>query len=401
MIIWFYTHFVDLYKPNNDLFRLFLSSVSRRVSQTLVSVFSSVYIYKLLIDRGYESRIGVVSVLLFHCIIYLTKLVTMFIAENYSLKYGLKNAIKFSFFPFLISIACIIFANQNIYLILLSAFFWGIHAGFYWLGFHGYFVKAADINHFGRSIGQVELLQTIAAILSPVGGAFVVGLFGFNSLFAMAVVFMVVAILLLRGTAEYKHKTDVTINELLKSIKRHYKIYLAYIGGGVEAAAYLIIWPLFLYLILEGVVKMGITMSAAVTLAAVFGLVTGDITDKKGEKKLIYLGVPLVTSSWLIKSFLSLIPVYVLSDSLWSFGQKMVALPLGALTYKKASEKKAAEAIIFRETGLNLGALVGFFILILVYYFTESFRLVFFVVALISLLPLLSLTLGGLDGQQE
>ena len=54
------------YRPQGKLVRLLLSGVVRRISFTLIWLFSPVYIYLSLIDLDYTQKVSILFIILFY-----------------------------------------------------------------------------------------------------------------------------------------------------------------------------------------------------------------------------------------------------------------------------------------------------------------------------------------------
>lgn len=122
-----------------------------------------------------------------------------------------------------------------------------------------------------------------------------------------------------------------------------------------------------------------------------FTLAAGKWVDRQGEKTIISLGVPLTTISWIMRIVQKSLPIFVVADSIWNFGYRMVALPLNALTYKKAIEGGSARAILFRETTFIIGASLSLLILMAWIYLGGDLTGSFVIAAISATLPLVAI----------
>ena len=374
----------------NDLGPLLLSGAARKAAITFISVFSPIYIYEIGLKYQLDSRYAIIAVLLFYIILILTKVISLAISENLSQKIGFKHIIWVSSIPFVFFILSLVFAASYPYLLVLAAMFWGIHAGFFWWGYHGYFIKKGDDSHFGLNIGEAGFLETLVAVIFPFLGALIISFWGFNSLYVFSGVFMGIALLLLGKNHERRQRRDIKFSEVVFLLKSHKSISLAYIGAQAEGTLYTIIWPVFLFLFFGQVVSLGMVVSVAVFSAAIFSLVLGRWVDKQGERKIISIGTPLVTLSWIIRIVKKSLPGFIVADSISNFGQRMVGLPLNTLAYKKGTEGGAARAILFRETALAIGGLLSLVLLVVWMLCGGKLEDGFIIAAVLSTLPLVA-----------
>ena len=374
----------------NELKPLLLSGAARRVAVTLISIFSPIYIYQIGQKYNLESRYAIIVVLLYYVIAILSKIISLSFSENLSQKIGFKSMIWVSFVPFVLFILSLACASLWPYLFILAAIFWGLHVGFFWWGYHGYFIKEGDDNHFGGDIGKAVFLETLVAIASPFLGALLISFSGFNSLYIFSGVFMGAALLLLGKDHERKQRRDIRFSEVISLIQSHKSISLAYIGSSAETVLYMVIWPVFLFRFFGQVISLGAVVSVSVFFAAIFSLALGRWVDRQGERKIISIGVPLVTLSWVVRIIKRSLPFFILADSIWNFGQRMVNLPLNTLTYKKGVEGGVARAILFRETTITIGGLLSLILLIIWMSYGGRLEEGFIIAAVLSTLPLVA-----------
>lgn len=391
MLTWDFQNNLNFFNyRKNELKPLLLSGAARRVAVTLISIFSPIYIYQIGQKYNLDSRYAIIIVLLYYVIAILSKIISLSFSENLSQKIGFKSMIWASFAPFVLFILSLACASLWPYLFISAAIFWGIHVGFFWWGYHGYFIKEGDDDHFGLNIGEARFLETAVAVLSPFLGALIISFLGFNALYIFSGVFMGIALLLLGKDHERRQRRDIKFSEVISLIKSHKSISLAYVGSSAETILYMIIWPLFLFRFFGQVISLGAVVSVSVFFAAIFSLALGRWVDRQGERRIISIGAPLVTLSWIIRIVKKSLPFFILADSVWNFGQRMVDLPLSTLTYKKGIEGGVARAILFRETAITIGGLLSLVLLIAWMLYGGRLEEGFMIAAVLSALPLIA-----------
>ena len=400
MLVWHLpTNLNFLQKPKADLMHLFLSGVARRVAVSLLTLFPPIYIYQIGRNLGFPTGPSIIMVLLYFFLGGGVKLITFTISENLSQKIGFKHMMWASGIPFLIFIPAIIFASSYPYLLILAGISWGVHAGFFWWGYHGYFVKTEEKEHFGQSVGEANLLETTASVLAPIGGALITNYLGFSPLFILSAVFLAASLIFLGKDHEKRQKRDIKFSEVLSLIKKHQYISLSYIGSSAEGIIYTDIWPLFLFLFFGQVISLGAIVSIASLMAAGFSVLMGGWVDRQGVRRIVAFGAPLTTLAWILRIVNKTFPIFVIADSIENFGARMVALPLNALTYKKAAEAEAAKAILFRETTLIIGALIVILVLMVWIYIGGNLAGSFILAAFFSIFPLLAIFKRKIHGK--
>jgi MFS family permease len=399
MVLNNFSHTKLLYRPRGRLIRLFLAGVGRKVAITFLSIFSPLYIYQLYTRLGSSFKQAVLLVTFYFLLIYLTKIITIAFAEDLSRKIGFKKTMWFSAAPFTGLILSLVLSQFLPWLVFPGAIFWGMHAGLFWWGYHGYFVKTGDYEHFGEGIGEADLIQTLAASLTPIIGAIATSFLGFMAPFILSAVFMLLGLILLGTKKDTKQHHDVKVKEVLSLMWNRKLVSASYASFQADTSIYLIIWPLFLFLFFKSVISLGEIISISAFIAGILGIVAGRFVDKKGENKVVGAGSILLFFSWITKFFGRAASYFVGSEITRYFGFKFVDVSFGELSYKKATEKWFAHAMLFREFSFSIGGIFAVLIVATMVYFGFSLSTVFVAAAFITLTPLLAVLKGKIHGR--
>jgi hypothetical protein len=239
-----------------------------------------------------------------------------------------------------------------------AAIFFGMHSAFYWWGYHGLFIKSEDSAHYGQSLGELELLSTIAVIATPLLGALIINFAGYNSSFIFAAGSMLISLLFLGRKGDKSQKHDINLVDVFKSMFKHKDSTIAYMSSGGEGTFTAFAWPLFLYLFFGSVLELGAFITASVLIAAIASVFIGKKIDQQGEKGVILASAPIVAFSWFAKALSQVVPILIFAESIRNIGERMLSMSLTNLSYKKANEGYAARALFFREVSLIIGAML-------------------------------------------
>lgn len=383
--------FTNFHKPSKDLISLYYSGITRRVSSTLLWLYSPIFIYILFAETGMDSSLSIVFVLLYFTLFTIAKLITLINAEDLSRNLGFKKTIKISIIPALLYIASMVYAQDNLIFLLPASLFAGMYSGWYWWGYHGYFIKSEKKDHFGESIAQFQLFETLISIITPIFGGILITYFGYMSLFGVSAMFIVISQYLLGKDHEKRQRKDIKFSNIVSLVFRHKSISLAYIGSSAESTIYMVIWPIILYLYFGEMIDLGGIVTAAIFIASVIGVGIGSWVDKHGERKAVGIGTPLVFLSWITRLFSANPLLFVFADTLWNLGQKFVGLPLNALTYRKATTADGtASAIMFREIEITIGAIFILLSSIILIILKFEINMIFVLASFVSVWPIIA-----------
>ncbi len=372
------------------LLPFFLSQSFRAVSVTLLSLFSSIYIYKTLFELTDQERVALLAVFIYFLSIYGFKFISNLFAEELSLKIGLKRQM---YLGQLFAAICLIilFTSQKWPLLLfLASPFWGLSTGFYWFGCHGMRVKVGQEGAFGKEIGLVEVISTFFLLGVPFFGGLLIGLAGYQALFLASLFFLGLSALSIRGLKEEKTRHDTCMAEVFQLFKVHKRAFLAYVGDTIGAVIYAIVIPLYLYLILKKELSLGEFLSLSMAIVAAINLFVGRWTDVKGKKGLIVYGSILQALVWSGRLLTRAISVLFVLDVADRVTGGMVAIPLSVMSYEKAIEDHSTgRAILFREQAITIGGILTCALLLIWVWLGLELQWVFSIGALSSLLPIL------------
>ena len=371
----------------HKLLPLYLTQALRRFAISLLSLFTAIYLYRLLGSLSF--------VFLFFLVYHLSKLLTNFFAEEWSLRFGLKKEVWLGqlFWPLILG--CFFLSQRISFLVYPAAVFWGISAGLYWFGRHGLMAKIASADGFGQALGKQEIFSLIPALLGPLLGGFLIQAFGYSALFATALVSILLSLLVLRPMLNKRTHIDTSPIEILKLFKTHKRMFLAYFGESAAARIYGIVFPLYLFLILKRELSIGEFFSLSLILVAVLNFLIGKLVDLKGKRELIEFGSIFSFLIWVGRFAFSQVQALFLFDVSDRVVARMTSLPLEVLTYEKALDGgSTGRAILFREMAIEMGAIFVCLALL----FLNNLRLSFVLAAILTLLPLLLVRKEGIYG---
>jgi MFS family permease len=184
------------------LWPLFFNQSFRTVAISLLSLFSAVYIYKTLLPLTGQPSLALLGVFLFFLILHLFKLFFYLLAEEFSLRFGLKKMIYLGLLGLSLCLLSFFFSLKEPLWLLLTPLFWAASLGFYWFGRHGLLIKIGRVKAFGKQLGIANALVTIFLLGVPLLGGVLVNFVGYQALFLASLVFVFLACLTLRSTQE-------------------------------------------------------------------------------------------------------------------------------------------------------------------------------------------------------
>lgn len=379
-----------------NLLSLSLSQSMRSVAVSLLSLFSVIYIFRRIFELTNDTSRSLIGVFVFTLVLYLFKLVGTSAAENFALKYGLKKQIFLG--HLLTGLALVLFAlsQNNLLFLWLAEIAWGLAIGFFWFGRHGMMVKIGEVGKFGQATGTTNLIENVFLLGAPFLGGVIVSLWGYTALFALSLVFILLAFLALTPMEDQKTHQDVTLKEVIKLMIDRKRMAGAYFSIGLVDAIYAEGLTLYVFLNIKGELGFGEFFSLSMVVVAIISYIVCRLIDAKGKRLFVEWGSILSGLVWL-GYFLSTGPkLLFLFDVVNRITMGMVGFPLEVLSFQKALDgHSTGRAILFRETAITLGSILAMLILIALVFLGIPLKYIFLITAPIALSRILIINKDG------
>jgi len=226
-------------------------------------------------------------------------------------KFGFRRALQTAAFFGAFYYSLFYFLNENNVKLLvpLIVFTLLIYRLLYWIPFHVDFAKFTHKKSRGKEIGLVGATSNIVAIFTPLIAGFIITEFSFQILFAIAVLLYLFSVIPLFKIPHTHEKFTWTIKQTWQNFfsKKRRSEVLAFMADGAESSIGTIIWPIFMFQILNGnYLKLGIVSTVIVGVTIILQLLVGKYADKKmNRKKFLRFGSTFYALGWIIKIFIA------------------------------------------------------------------------------------------------
>ena len=204
-------------------------------------------------------------------------------------KIGLRKSMIFGRFWLILFFVCLYFFHANPLLFsILSNIVLLFFRLLYWTPYHVSFLKFTDGKYRGRQMAWLSILGYMISIGAPLLAGMILYQFSFNFLFALTIAINIVAIIPLSGltdvNAKFEFSFKKTWREFLKKKNKAWRT--AYAADGAQSMVGVVIWPIFIYELLNGeYLAMGAIMALIVIITIVFQMLVGGYTDKFSKRK--------------------------------------------------------------------------------------------------------------------
>jgi len=381
----------DFHLPHFHLARtgpLLRHSVMRKFAVSMATLFSPVYVYQEVLELGASQAGAIAASMIFIASIYLGKMLVTPIVLRQAHTNGLKSVLR---------IASIIqggyflgmgFLGTIPIMLLPLGFFWGVAAGYFWVGYHSFFIHLGDGDHFGEEVGFAQVMNMASGFVAPLAGGILVEQVGFFWLFVVSAVIVIASLVPLRHVDEHDGIESFSWHEAWDQIKSHRREAIAYGGQAGTSVLNSAIWPLYIFLVLGSFFDLGAIVAISMMLAGAVTLIAGELSDRKGKLAFIKLGGLGVSTAWIARIFARSIFGFVATDMLFQTFFRVLVVPLDAFTYQKARTAGTGMVMIFREALTAFSACVTLVVGALLIYVGMPLVGLFGVAAVLALGPL-------------
>lgn len=369
---------------------LYSSTLILNFAVSAVTIFEPVFLYLLFIDK-YSLSQTLQLVMGFYLGVYIIYFFILPLGAKFARQFGYEHSIAISTVFTALFYLSLFGAAQNIYFIFASIIIYALWKMFYWPAYHCDFAHFSAQGEQGRQISNLLVLESAVFILGPLFGGLILEFFGFNILFILAALLMILSNVPMLITKEQFEPSSFSYIRAYRRLfrKANRRKMLSLLGFGEELIV-LTIWPIFIYMTVKDFLGLGVITSISILVTTIIFLYIGRATDKGDGKWLLRYGVIFYFFSWLLRLITRGVAGVFLVDAYSRLAKQSVAIPLTAITYKDAQNTSIIKTVLFFEMSLVLGKIIACVLaIILLQFFMPGWNSLFIMSALISLLYLL------------
>ena len=374
----------------SEVAELYASRLMRVFALRLVSTFTSVYLYL----EGFP----LVFIALYWAAFYLLKVVFSWPSAIIVARFGPKHATLYSNIMSAVAMLFFPFVTDPIYGAAALAT-WCIVQSFSGamndLAYLVDFSKVKSVDHAGKEIGYMNIIEKIAAGSSPIIGGFIAFAFGPELVMFLAAGFFLLSAVPLFLTAE-----PVKLQNGLSFKKFPWRLtarsLMAYGAVGFDVLATGTAWSLFLVVVIftagnDGVyAQVGVITSITLVVALMASYTYGRLIDHRRGYELLRFGTWLNSILHIVRPFVTTPVGAVLTNAVNEVATAGFLMPFNRGMFDLADRaKRRIEYVFLLEMVVNFGAGVGALLLAALFAMvdpTYSFQAFFLLTALITLL---------------
>ncbi|MCD4694101.1 MFS transporter, partial [bacterium] len=215
----------------------------------------------------------------------------------------------------------------------------------------------------GRELSLLESTSTLLAAVMPLIAGWIIWQYSYEVLFLIAIIIFLISLLPLLYLPRTEERFSWGYFQTWKEFfsKKRRRTVLAFMNDGAENSFTIIIWPIFIFKLLEGnYFEAGLITSLVVFLTVILQLIVGKNLDLKDKKNILKHGTWFYSVGWIIKIFISSAFHIFIVSTYHSLSRIFTRTPFDSLIYEKAADQGhfVDEFTVIHEMAIGMGRIV-------------------------------------------
>lgn len=286
-------------------------------------------------------------------------------------KIGYQRSFVFSFLLRCLFFILFYFSRENPMYLLLAVVLDGVNSQLFWGGYYSLLSKNALKKNMGKDIGVIYTLIQIVAVVSPAISGYLALIAGIEVLFLIGLVLTMVSSIFAISMDSEIYKNSVSFKEFFKWMHetRFIKLGASFMGKYVYDAS-IYIWPLYIFLLLGSIDKVGYLYTVSLFLAMVFTYFIGSYVDRHKNKNPFYFSGGLLSIITVLRSSVISIWSIAFIDTFDKLVSNVYNIYFDTMFMRRGKGHSADSFFIYREMLLNIATIIfwGFIALFFIFF---------------------------------
>jgi len=370
---------------------IYINSALRTFAVSLVGIFLPVFLFLRAQDLfGKGIHYGFYGIIIYFLIHRVVVTLALLPAAKMISKMGFRWSIFAANMCLIVLLALLSFANDVIWVIPIAAVLHGLQNPLYWLSYRSLFATEGVLSNLGREVGFSAITTQMAGIAGPVLGGVIITVWGFPSLFIVALIIVVMSGVPFFLMPKHKHTYSASFKDVIEWLKKpkHRNEELSFLGRRIDDFVLTLFWPIFVFLILGDFEKQGLLASLGLIASALMVYIAGRVFDTKHSYKAYRFGVVANSIIWLLRGFGRNLGQLLMVETSANAVSPFYWVTYDSLLYERAREKD--EKIIVFMMGRHLVINIAMIIVLLTAFLVARYDFRFWALWLIASLGTLS-----------
>lgn len=263
------------YAGFDEISQLYTSSMLRNMGLSLIGIFVPIYLYKL----GYS----IPDVLLYLATVAAGRAVGNLITGFVIALKGPKHTILYSCFFQVVALLQLLSLELIHWPLWTVGAMTGLAASLYYLAYHVNLSKILHVDHGGKELGLISIIERIGGVAGPVAGGAMATFLGPDYTICVAIGLVLCSAVPL-FLSEETTRINQKLNFRLFAYKHLWRDFISWAGCAVENNVSLTLWPLFMAVTIfttNSYASVGLVISIGTVAAIVSAHVIGRLIDRR------------------------------------------------------------------------------------------------------------------------
>lgn len=290
-------------------------------------------------------------------------------------KYGFQRAFTYSYFFRLICFCALFFSPQMPLLLPIAIITDAIQSNLFWNTYHTILSKHTLRMNMGKDLSIIQFFLQTVAVAAPALAGILAQTFGLEVLFLFGIVGTLVAfVCTLEMTFEHDSST-VSFAELRRWLsERTYEKFALGQAGKYIHDSILFLWPLYLYLFLGSVEKVGFLYTISLFLVLIVTIFFGIFIDLSKSKKPYYLSGGILSALWILRAQTFHVFGFMLIDAVDKLVSNFHWLYFDVLYLKRGKGRKALAYFVYGEMIHNFVTAIFWLLFCIFFLFSTDWK---------------------------
>lgn len=304
----------------------YFNGLLRALVFALITIFVPVFVYERAVVIYGTMQIGLLMVAGYFLLQRSVTLIVAVPASKIIEKIGFRRSVSLSVVLLIGHLVALIAARDNFMYVWVASLLVALNIPFYWIARDSALSQDTAGNQMGRSMAGLAVLEKIASLTGPFVAGTLIGLWGYRTMFGVALAILLLSAIPLWWMPHHTHKNGVSLSGFWWWVtgRRYFHQAVAQAGAVMEDYGLSVFWPLTLFLIGFKAGTLGSIFSGVAIVSVAVQYLAGIIFDRlrrRGHKiDEVVFGFATVGTAltWLVRLFIYSVTQVVVTDS---FGQ--------------------------------------------------------------------------------
>lgn len=335
---------------------LYLNRILRDLTNKLVYFFLPIFLFQfgqqhiasLANLDGFKA--GFLMIIIFFFIVRPVNALLIIPFSRFVFRIGHRRVLAYSYFFRALGYAFLYLSVDQPIFVILAAILDGVQSALFWPSYQTILSKQSHAETMGKNLGLLQFFLQLIGALAPALAGLVVLYFGFDTLFLIGVLVSLANLITVLMLDLPQERDKIGLKEFISWAKerRYIKFALA-IGSRYVSEVVLFLWPLYLFILLKNIEKVGYLHSVSLFLSMMLTIFLTFKIDKIKSNKLFKFSGAFLSVIWLIR--LNLVSVWgiALIDALDRLISNFHWLFFDVTLYKRSKGSQAFSFFVYSE----------------------------------------------------